>query len=124
MGSQSHINHKDSALPSKSCKGNFQNESRTQPFLNILIIIFLCKSFDHGVQIYFTLYLSPTPYDLQWGYLLKIWARTYFPSASLRPDDLATHYVWFYLLSTSPCTLNCPEHDKHVTAFVMAVLFA
>lgn len=88
MGSQSHINHKDSALPSKSCKGNLQNGSRTQPFLNILIIISLRKSFDHGVQIYFTLYLSPTPYDLQWGYLLKIWARTYFPSASIRPDDL------------------------------------
>lgn len=129
MGPQSHINHKDGPISSKSWKGNFQNESRSQSFLNIPMIISLCQAtstshLTHGVQIFFTLHLSLTLYNLQWGYLLKIWVRTSFPSASIRPDDLATLYVWFDLFSTSLCTLNCPEGDRRGTAFAMAVLSA
>jgi hypothetical protein len=95
------------------------NHFSTSPWL-----FYNARPLTHGVQIFFTLHLSLTLYNLQRGYLLKIWARTYFPSASIRPDDLATLYVWFDLFSTSLCTLNCPEDDRRGTAFAMAVLSA
>lgn len=77
---------------------------------------------------HFIPHLSPTHFVfLQWGYLLITWARKIFFSHGFRLHRQSGHLLGLVLLSASIPFLghpNFPEHDRHVSAFLVAGLAA
>lgn len=65
-------------------------------------------------------------YSLHWSYLLKTWAR----KIPFLPQLSSALTMWLPFMSgltyylSPPCTPQLPEHDRHVSAFLMAVLSA